>query len=60
MKSLDDLGDDISALFASILNRINENRSKNNKIIIPDREKEAAIEDYVKAYPNDYIVWGDN
>lgn len=58
MKNLDDNEDDISALFESILSRINEKRAEHDKIVIQDREKREAIVAYVKEHPDDHIVWG--
>ena len=60
IKSTDDTEDDISTLFESILNRINEKKELSKRIVVLDKDKREAISYYVKNHPNDYIVWGDD
>jgi len=54
------LEEDISALFESILFRINEQRDIGNKVVILDREKAKAIREYAQDHPYDRITFGDD
>ena len=60
MKTQDGIEEDISALFESILERMNEKRQDKDRYVILDKEKIIAIKEYVKDHPNDYIVFGDD
>jgi len=52
--------EDFSAVFASILARVNENRPEARRVTLLDREVGKAIRDYVKDHPNDFVVFGDD
>ena len=60
MKTQDDIEEDISALFESILERMNEKRQDKDRYVILDKEKIIAIKEYVKDHPHDYVVFGDD
>lgn len=48
--------DELSAVFASILNRINENRPESEKITILDKETRLAVKQTLAEYRVDRLV----
>ena len=56
-EDMENLEENILALFNSILDRVNEKRKV--KIKIDGKAKEKAISGYVKDHPNDKVIFGD-
>lgn len=55
MKDKDDREEDFRAVFSSILARINEKRSKKDKVLILERELAGAVENYCEEYQDEVM-----